>query len=380
MARLMMECLGRFVQNFGGHVAWSFRPDHNVVLNVGQESLLLEGEVRQFVREGYVFIYSERERIVASSMDEHDGTVTLGVRSDLDSGDFLRRWEDYARSHNYLLKRSFFADGELITSDRAYEWNDIVLPDNARRTISRHVEDFLASRQRLRGLGIKTRRGLILAGPPGTGKTLLGKVLARTLNDSFMWVMPRHVTDSKSFAHILGVARFVSPTVVFLEDLDLFGEERQNNRWLGLGELMNQLDGVAENNDIVTIATTNRLDVVEKALRNRPGRFDRIIEFEALNVDGRRTLLEKLLANCTISPEDVDYLVTKSNDYTGAQVQELANTLHILAAQQDGAKDTAPDPIMVSRELIEEAFDDFRFEKKGVFGFHSPGQELRDVG
>jgi len=62
----------------------------------------------------------------------------------------------------------------------------------------------------------------------------------------------------------------VAPTILFLEDLDLFGGDRESHGWLGLGELMNQLDGASDNEDIITIASTNRIDVVEKALRNRP--------------------------------------------------------------------------------------------------------------
>ena len=87
----------------------------------------------------------------------------------------------------------------------------------------------------------------------------------------------------KSFDDFLSLARFVAPTVVFLEDLDLFAQDRQSKDWPGLGELMGQLDGAIDNEDIVTIATTNRLEVIEKALRNRPGRFDRVLRFDTMD-------------------------------------------------------------------------------------------------
>jgi ATP-dependent 26S proteasome regulatory subunit len=223
----------------------------------------------------------------------------------------------------------------------------------------------------LHGLGVKARRGLILSGPPGTGKTLLGKVLADTLDVSFMWVTPRHIANPQSFADILMVARFVSPVVVFLEDLDLFAGERESGGGTGLGELMNQLDGAAENQDIVVIATTNHLDVVEKALRNRPGRFDRVLEFGPLDEPNRRRMVTRLLEKAAVTAADIEQLVAASKDYTGAQVQELINTVYILAAQRytDAADGDTPARVPVDQPLIAAALKEFRVELKARVGF-----------
>jgi ATP-dependent 26S proteasome regulatory subunit len=219
------------------------------------------------------------------------------------------------------------------------------------------------------------RRGLILAGPPGTGKTLLGKVLADTLNVSFLWVSPRHVRNATSFQEIMSLARFVAPVVVFLEDLDLFAEEREGNKWMGLGELMNQLDGAVDNEDIVTIATTNRLDVIEKALRNRPGRFDRIVEIGALDERCRRELFAKLLSRSSISDGEMAHLISATTDYTGAQIQELANTIYILAVDDEKAAVSGGGSeggcITVDRQLIDRAVNEFRVERKARLGFHA---------
>jgi len=193
------------------------------------------------------------------------------------------------------------------------------------------------------------------------------------------------VKEASSFEAILRVARFVAPAVVFLEDLDLFAEERDSNGWTGLGELMNQLDGAVDNEGIVTIATTNRLDVIEKALRNRPGRFDRVVEMEAMDDACRRQMLRRQLRNARLSPVDMDHLVQATEDYTGAQVEELAHTVYILALARENAScrgetvhrfdDPQAEPeagpnLFVDRHLIDSALGEMHVERKAKLGFH----------
>ena len=391
-ADLLLERLPAFIREQGGQVVWSVRLGlHGQAVNSNQHTVRLGGHTRHVFREGYVFIWLPDELVVVSAEpDRATKEVILGVRSSVGPAAFLSRWEDYVREHNYLRGQAFFADGRIIEREKAYTWDDILLPERTIRTVRTHVEGFLRHRLRLKALGVKPRRGLILAGPPGTGKTLLGKVLADTLDVSFMWVSPRHVENADSFDAILSVARFVAPAVVFLEDLDLFAEERDSNRWIGLGELMNQLDGAVDNEDIVTIATTNRLEVIERALRNRPGRFDRVVKFEAMGEECRHMMLTRVLSCADIRPEDMDHLVSSTDEYTPAQIQEVANTILILAAQednigedaccdgqtghcgQDGRRTTSIDTgrISVTRRLVDDALADVDFERKTRLGFH----------
>ena len=342
MANLLMACLPDLVANLGGQIVFTglFVSSDDAMLNAITFPLEVDGRTRHIVTDGHVFIHLPDERIVASADSEETaaGAVSrIAARSSRDSAAFFKRWLEFARTHNHLRGRAFFADGEPIKRRRRYTWDDILLPEKVKRTVQTHVAGFLSNCDRLRALGVKPRRGLILEGPPGTGKTLLGKVLADTLDASFLWVMPRHVEGPGSFDLILSLARFVAPTVVFLEDLDLFAEDRRAKGWMGLGELMNQLDGAVENEDLVTIATTNRLEAVEEALRNRPGRFDRVLTLDAMDEPCRRRLLAKLLAKAKVAPEDMSYLVSATDGCTGAQLEELTNTLYILAVEHEVA-------------------------------------------
>ncbi len=386
---IMMECLPEYVHGRGGQIAWSIRLSRQGgVINPTLFSVRADGRDRLILLDGYLFIqFAEELVVISADWDCTDGSITACVRSNVSSGAFLNAWERYAQGHNYFRGRAFFADGKEVQQERAYGWDDILLPDATKQLIRRHVDGFLANRLRLRGLGVKMRRGLILTGPPGTGKTLLGKVLAHTLRGvSFIWVAPRHIPNARSFNGIIELARFVAPTVVFLEDLDLFAEERDRNGWAGLGELMQQLDGAVDNEDIICIATTNRLEVIEKALRNRPGRFDRVVKFEAMDAACRRQFLVKLLAKAVIHPQDAEYLAEATDGYTGAQIEELTNTLYILAAEAENAWAGANvsgeaaglrgavgrgdgQEISITRQFIDTALAELQVERKTRLGF-----------
>ncbi|MCY2928905.1 MAG: ATP-binding protein [Planctomycetota bacterium] len=381
---LMLECLGAFVRAGGGQVVKALRfGNGGEVVNAVQRSVAVGGVTRSHLVEGYLFVHGPDQRVCVSAElipVQYRNKYQITLRADRDCAGFWRGWQEFTHRNNYLRGQAFFADGEIIERKRSYSWDDILLPEATKALIGTHVEGFLRNRARLKALGVKARRGLILSGPPGTGKTLLGKVLADTLEASFLWVAPRHVQHPLSFQEIMSVARLVRPVVLFLEDLDLFAEERGHGDGAALGELMNQLDGAIDNEDIVTIATTNRLDVIEKALRNRPGRFDRLIEMGPLDEPCRRKMLQKLMAHAVLSPIDLAHLIAATADYTGAQLEELANTLYILAAERLQAYNTpmdtspaspSPEVIGVDRLLIETALAEMKFEHKGRLGFHA---------
>ncbi len=245
MANLLLECLPAFVHEQKGEIAYAVRLDRQGdPINPAQSTVTVNNQVRPYLKEGYLFIHLPRQRVVVSRefLNSMGGGCfyEVAIRASGNPSKFREDWEEYARRHNYLRGQAFFADGEILDRRKAYDWASIHLPENARKMIQNHVDSFFRHSGLLRQLGVKPRRGLILSGPPGTGKTLLGKVLADTLGVSFMWVLPRHVKDTESFTYLLDAARFVAPAVVFLEDIDLFAEDREGNASIGLGELMNQ--------------------------------------------------------------------------------------------------------------------------------------------
>jgi cell division protease FtsH len=372
--RLMSQCLEGFVRESGGEVvhATNFveRNEERETTPVYQVVTTDAGTFR-FLADGCTFIQLPDERVVIAMHRHHIGgeiECKVAVYMAGDSRPFYQRWSAYTREHHYLKGCAAFVDGEPIIHSRRYTWDDVVLPDSVRATLRIHVETFLAHANQLRAAGMKGRRGLILAGPPGTGKTLIGKVLADTLGVPFLWVLPRHVRSPGSFAEIIAGARFLSPAVIFFEDLDLFGEDRDTSKSAVLGELMNQLDGVNENSGMVAIATTNRLEVVERALRNRPGRFDRVLKLGLPDVTTRRKILRRLVGSAELADSELVRIADATSGYSPAQLEEVVNTIHLLAAESSNTI-LANEPARMTPELIDRAVSEIGDQKKPSIGF-----------
>jgi ATP-dependent 26S proteasome regulatory subunit len=122
---------------------------------------------------------------------------------------------------------------------------------------------------------IPGKRGVIMAGPPGNGKSLSLKVLAKMLDCTFLWCTPRHLAEMDGFSEIFQFARELAPTVLMIEDADVFGLDRRLGNFNPmLGELLNCMDGFEENKGVVTVLTSNYAEMLDSALTNRPGRFD----------------------------------------------------------------------------------------------------------
>lgn len=141
--------------------------------------------------------------------------------------------------------------------------------------------------------------------------------------------------------------------VVILEDLDLFSEDREGVvDQLRLGALMNILDGVNSVKNAVTVATTNRLELIEKALSNRPGRFDRVVEVPALEEPLRAKMVHSRLAGCSIEPSLVNKIIKKTDGWTPAELQELINTinLYFINLNQENER-------IITQEVVDNVFN-----------------------
>ena len=170
-----------------------------------------------------------------------------------------------------------------------------------------------------------------------TGKTTIGHVICNNVPDhTVIWITPELIAENgtralSSVKVLYKLADFVSPCIIILEDLDLFGGDRDGMGGgdLRLGSLMNILDGVNSVSNAITIGTTNRLNSIEKALRNRPGRFDRIIEIPSLNKELRYKMFKNRLLDWKVSNKTIDYIVENTDEWTGAEAQEFINTLNL---------------------------------------------------
>ncbi len=192
--------------------------------------------------------------------------------------------------------------------------DEIILPEPLMRRIERHTLTFSKHAARLRGAQRHLKWGILLYGPPGTGKTLTAMYLIAQMPGRTVLLLTGH--GMKSIETACRLARLLEPTTVVLEDVDLIGTER-NQQTIGanalLFELLNQMDGLAEDVDILFILTTNRPDILEPALAARPGRVDQAIEVPPPDAECRRRLFELYSRGLQLDVAHWDRLIARTD-------------------------------------------------------------------
>jgi hypothetical protein len=169
---------------------------------------------------------------------------------------------------------------------------DVVLPEAVLRRVERHTLEMAARRDQLRDAGQHLKRGLLLHGPPGTGKTHTVRYVVQALEGTTVLLL------SGRSLHLIGgltsLARELQPAALVLEDVDLVAEDRAYGPGPSpvLFELLDAMDGAAEDADLLFLLTTNRADLLEPALAARPGRVDVAVEIGLPDEAARHRLLE----------------------------------------------------------------------------------------
>ncbi|MBO0860398.1 MAG: AAA family ATPase [Chloracidobacterium sp.] len=204
-------------------------------------------------------------------------------------------------------------DDKLFKSIRSATFENLILPPQLRHELWEDFRRFFASRDVYRKYGIPWKRGVLLIGPPGNGKTHAIKALVNELNLPCLYVKSfkaSHGTEQGNMRAVFSRARRSAPCVVVMEDLDALIED-ENRAFL-----LNELDGFAENEGVVVIASTNNPEKLDPAILDRPSRFDRKYHFtlpefperlayvkhwnQTLQLDMRLTDTEALaVAECT---------------------------------------------------------------------------------
>jgi ATPase family associated with various cellular activities (AAA) len=210
--------------------------------------------------------------------------------------------------------------------------DDIVLADGVLERVELHTIRFAAHRDRLLAAGRHLRRGLLLHGKPGTGKTLTAMYLAGQQPDrTVLLVTGREVGLLRRSCEL---ARLLAPSTVVLEDVDLIAEERTRQEpgcTILLFELLNEMDGLADDVDVVFVLTSNRPELLEPALAARPGRVDLAVEVPLPDAACRRRLLELYGRGLTLRVTDMDQLVERTEGVSPAFIRELLRKAALLA-------------------------------------------------
>ncbi|MCX8126330.1 MAG: AAA family ATPase, partial [Dehalococcoidia bacterium] len=182
----------------------------------------------------------------------------------------------------YRGKKLEFAGRLRLLDLGGRDWDSIVLDADTKRDIKLNTIDFLGKARLWPELGIPPRRGVLIAGEPGTGKTVICKALMAEAEGITCITTSAYAMSSDDYVtELYELAQDLAPCLVFIEDIDLIGHNREESGYQNgpaLLSLLAVLDGIEEKKEIVTVATTNCLETLDKALSQRPSRFDRVIK------------------------------------------------------------------------------------------------------
>ena len=256
------------------------------------------------------------------------------------------------------------------------ERGEIVLPNGVLERIERHALHFSDHAATLLAQKRSLKRGILLYGPPGTGKTLSVMYLASQMKGRTLIIATG--LGMGSIGTIGQFARVLAPATVVVEDVDLIAQERgmpgQQTTPI-LFELLNQLDGLADDADVLFILTTNRPDILEPALAARPGRVDLVAELPLPDAAGRARLLELYARGLSLEGVDFARYVDKTEGASPAYIKELLRKAALLAAIA-GSKSVKP-------EHLDAAMDELSAGgelAKRIVGFGTSGVPLGPVG
>ncbi|MFC1670042.1 AAA family ATPase [Spirochaetota bacterium] len=285
------------------------------------------------------------------------------------TGKFIFKLREYVRENNIFKKGVYDMLGNYIDIEHT-PWREIKITRELHKTIDFHIVNFINNIEEIKKKGVKTSRGIILSGNPGNGKTLLGKVLASNMNVPFVWVTAKDVekcfgpyTQNHDF---FDFAVNISPVILFIEDADIYLKDRfENPNKSTLSEFLNKLDGLKDNRGVLTIITANNPEMLDEAVKNRPKRFDVIIEFPNPPIEQRKEILTDELFEY-IRGEDkklINEIAQKLNGFSGAHIKEFAERLKMSSVYNKKK--------YISEEIVNSELANFDFkpiDKKGNNG------------
>ena len=201
----------------------------------------------------------------------------------------------------------------------------VILPDGTLELVDRNIIRFTAQRGALARLGLPVKKGVLFYGPPGTGKTHTIQYIASALKDATIFLVTAE--EIEHLREYTSLARMIQPAVIVIEDVDLIAEERNSvydpRSQSLLNRLLNEMDGLREDAEVLFILTTNRPEVLEKALAARPGRIDQAIEFPLPDEACRRALVRLYAGKMQFSDETAAEITRRTKGVAGSFIKEL---------------------------------------------------------
>lgn len=307
-----------------------------------------EGTSQNLLRDGVLFLKKGDNRLTVTvdvNLRSYNSVLICGqICNKKKILEFAIGIETIATGQNfYRGKKLEFAGRLRFLKPPARSWDGVVLDAEIKREIRANTIGFLASRERLACYGIPPKRGVLLVGEPGTGKTLVCKALMAEGEGTTCILTHAYSLDEEEYiTELYELAQDLSPTIVFIEDIDIIAQNRAEfgySRGPALLSLLSALDGVEEHREVVTVATTNHLEVIDRAIGHRPSRFDRVVTLPLPSLPERKQLIELLSQKIPLEEASKEYIARKTEKCTPAQLQEIMYSLAIKHCSETPVED-----------------------------------------
>ncbi len=284
------------------------------------------------------------------------------------------------------------SNGKLVIPQRVgVTFKDVAGADEAKQELEEVVE-FLKHSEKFALLGARIPKGVLLVGPPGTGKTLLAKAVAGEANVPFI-----SISGSEFVEMYVGVgaarvrdlferAKKMAPCIIFIDEVDAVGRKRgaragggTEEREQTLNQILVEMDGFDSNTNVIVLAATNRVDVLDPAFL-RPGRFDRQVTVDNPDFVGRTQILKVHARNKPIEPEvELEIIAKQTPGFSGADLANLLNEAAILSARRNKKAigllemEEAIDRVIAGPERKSRLISD---REKAITAYHEVGHAL----
>lgn len=229
-------------------------------------------------------------------------------------------------------------------------FKEIAGSDEAKQDLAEVVE-FLKFPKKFSAVGAKIPKGVLLVGPPGTGKTMLSRAVAGEANVPFFSISGSEFVEmfvgvgASRVRDLFAKAKKNAPCIIFIDEIDAVGRRRgsgmgggHDEREQTLNQILVEMDGFEQGQNVIVLAATNRADVLDPALL-RPGRFDRRVNIGLPDRKDREAILKVHFKDKPLAKNvDLDALAAKSAGSSGADLQNIANESAIIAARNGHAE------------------------------------------
>lgn len=254
---------------------------------------------------------------------------------------FVRQTNGGGRMSQFSRANTRNQPGKKVT------FNDVAGADEEKQELE-EIVDFMKNPAKYQELGARIPKGVLLVGPPGTGKTLLAKAVAGEADVPFFSISGSDFVEmfvgvgASRVRDLFDQAKKHTPSVIFIDEIDAVGRQRgaglgggHDEREQTLNQLLVEMDGFTENQNIIVMAATNRRDILDPALL-RPGRFDRQIVVNYPDIKGREAILKVHTRNKKLSPDiNLATIAKGTAGFTGADLENLVNEAALLAAREN---------------------------------------------